>query len=133
MSITKTLFGKMEDGTAVDLYTITNKNGASVSLQTLGGGIQALNVPDRNGKLADVVLGFDEPQPYVIGDLGFQGLLVGRVANRIRDAKFKIDGTEYNTPANQGTWTLHGGGRFSFTVWDVKETTENSIDRKSVV
>ena len=127
MSITKTLFGKMEDGTAVDLYTITNKNGASVSLQTLGGGIQALNVPDRNGKLADVVLGFDEPQPYVIGDLGFQGLLVGRVANRIRDAKFKIDGTEYNTPANQGTWTLHGGGRFSFTVWDVKETTENSI------
>ncbi len=120
MSVTKTVFGKMDDGTEVDLYTITNKSGAYVSLQTLGGGIQSINVPDREGKLADVVLGFDEPQPYINGDLGFQGLLVGRVANRIRNAKFTIDGIEYNLPANQGTWTLHGGGRFSFTVWDVK-------------
>lgn len=127
MSIEKTFFGKMADGTEVDLYTITNKSGASVSLQTLGGGIQAIYVPDRDGKLADVVLGFDEPRPYIIGDLGFQGLLVGRVANRIRDAKFTIDGIQYHLPANQGTWTLHGGGRFSYTVWDVKETTENSV------
>ncbi len=127
MSVTKTVFGKMDDGTEVDLYTITNKSGAYVSLQTLGGGIQSINVPDREGKLADVVLGFDEPQPYINGDLGFQGLLVGRVANRIRNAKFTIDGIEYNLPANQGTWTLHGGGRFSFTVWDVKETTDNSV------
>ncbi len=127
MSVTKTVFGKMDDGTEVDLYTITNKSGAYVSLQTLGGGIQSINVPDREGKLADVVLGFDEPQPYINGDLGFQGLLVGRVANRIRNAKFTIDGIEYNLPANQGTWTLHGGGRFSFTVWDVNETTDNSV------
>lgn len=127
MSISKKLFGTLKDGTAVDLYTITNKSGASVSLQTLGGGIQAINVPDRNGCLADVVLGFDNPEQYTDPDLGYQGLLVGRVANRIRDAKFSIDGVTYNTPANQGTWTLHGGGRFSFNVWDVAETTENSV------
>lgn len=127
MSVEKSLFGKLNDGTAVELYTITNMNGASVSLQTLGAGIQSLMMPDRNGVLADVVLGFDEPQPYTDPDLGYQGLVVGRVANRIRDAKFFIDGNEYHTPNNQGTWTLHGGGRFSFSLWEVKETTDNSV------
>ena len=130
MSITKTFFGNLPNGDEVDLYTITNKKGSSVSLMTLGGGIQALKVPDRNGELADVVLGFDEPEHYLNTDLGYQGLLVGRVANRIRDAKFSIDGTEYHLPANQGTWTLHGGGRFSFTHWEVEETTENSVTFK---
>lgn len=127
MSISKKQFGILKDGTSVELYTITNKNGASVSLQTLGGGIQALNVPDRNGNMADVVLGFDNPQQYTDPDLGYQGLLVGRVANRIKDAKFTVDGKEYKLPANQGTWTLHGGGRFSFNVWEVAETTDNSV------
>ena len=130
MSITKTFFGNLPNGDGVDLYTVTNKNGSSVSLMTLGGGIQALKVPDRNGNLADVVLGFDEPEHYLNTDLGYQGLLVGRVANRIRDAKFSIDGTEYHLPANQGTWTLHGGGRFSFTLWEVEETTDNSVTFK---
>lgn len=125
--INKKTFGTLADGTAVELYTITNKSGASLTLQTLGGGIQALCVPDRNGVLADVVLGFDEPQPYLDGDTGFQGLLVGRFANRIRDAKFTLDGVEYRLPANQGTWTLHGGGRFSYTVWEVKEADGNSV------
>ena len=130
MSITKTFFGNLPNGDGVDLYTITNKNGASVSLMTLGGGIQSLNVPDRNGKMADVVLGFDSPEHYINTDYGYQGLLVGRVANRIRDAKFSIDGMEYHLPANQGTWTLHGGGRFSFTLWDVAETTDDSVTFK---
>ena len=130
MSITKSFFGNLPNGDGVELYTITNKKGSSVSLMTLGGGIQALKVPDRNGNLADVVLGFDEPEHYLNTDLGYQGLLVGRVANRIRDAKFSIDGTEYHLPANQGTWTLHGGGRFSFTLWEVEETTENSVTFK---
>lgn len=127
MAISKSVFGTLESGEKVDLYTITNKNGASVSLMTLGGGIQSLNIPDKNGVLGDVVLGFDEPQYYVDPDFGYQGLLVGRFANRIRDAKFTIDGVEYNTPQNQGTWTLHGGGRFSFNIWNVEETTEDSV------
>jgi aldose 1-epimerase len=127
MSMSKSIFGKLENGEAVELYTITNKNGASVSLMTLGGGIKSLNIPDKNGNLGDVVLGFDEPKHYVNPDLGYQGLLVGRYANRIRDAKFSIDGVEYNTPKNQGTWTLHGGGRFSFNIWNVDSTTDNSV------
>ena len=126
MSIEKSVFGKLNDRD-VELFKITNKNGASVSLMTLGGGIQSLCMPDKNGVMGDVVLGFDSPEPYVNPDYGYQGLLVGRYANRIRDAKFTIDGVEYHTPKNQGTWTLHGGGRFSFNLWDVETTTDNSV------
>lgn len=125
--VEKIFFGELADSTKIDLYKITNKNGASVTLQTLGAGIQALEVPDREGKMADVVLGFDNPQDYANPDYGYQGLVVGRWANRIRDAKFTFNGKEYNTPMNQGTWTLHGGGRFSFTAWDVAETSDNSV------
>lgn len=127
MSIEKSLFGILDDNTEIYLYKITNKNGAFVKLQTLGAGIQSLCVPDRNGVLGDVVLGFDNPQDYIDPDNGYQGLVVGRWANRIRDAKFTFQGVEYKTPQNQGTWTLHGGGRFSFTPWEVKETSENSV------
>ncbi|MGN1203254.1 MAG: aldose epimerase family protein [Eubacterium sp.] len=127
MSISKSIFGTLDSGERVELYKITNATGASVSLMTLGAGIQSLNIPDRNGVLGDVVLGFDEPKYYTDPDLGYQGLVVGRYANRIRDAKFSIDGVEYNTPNNQETWTLHGGGRFSFNIWQVEETTDNSV------
>ncbi len=127
MGISRSVFGTLESGEIVDLYKITNKNGASVSLMTLGGGIQSLNIPDKNGVLGDVVLGFDEPKYYIDPDFGYQGLLVGRFANRIRDAKFSIDGVEYNTPKNQGTWTLHGGGRFSFNIWKAEDTTDHSV------
>lgn len=127
MSIEKSVFGTLEDGTVVDKYTITNKNGASVVLQTLGAGIQSLNMPNKDGVMGDVVLGFDNPQDYANPDYGYQGLIVGRWANRIRDAKFCFGGKEYNTPMNQGTWTLHGGGRFSFTCWEVESTSDNSI------
>ena len=116
MSIEKRFFGKLDGKGDVDIYKITNKNGAFVELMTLGAGIHSINVPDRNGKLGDVVLGFDDVNNYLNPDLGYQGLVVGRYANRIRDAKFSMDGVEYNTPKNQGTWTLHGGGRFSFNL-----------------
>ena len=65
MSISKSVFGTIKDGEAVELYTITNAAGASVSLMTLGGGIQSLNIPDKNGMLGDVVLGFDKPEYYL--------------------------------------------------------------------
>lgn len=127
MSVTKKTFGTLADGRVVDLYTIQNASGASVSIQTLGGGIQSIFVPDRDGKLGDVVLGFDEPQPYTDPDLGYQGLLVGPVANRIRSHSFEIDGVTYDLPNNQGTWTLHSGGRFSFNLWQAEVSGENSV------
>lgn len=129
MSIEKSFFGTRNDGLKVDLYKITNKSGASVTFQTYGAGIQSIMVPDKNGVLGDVILGFDEPEPYYVEgmDTGYQGLVVGRIANRIRDAKFSIDGVEYHTPMNGASWTLHSGGRLSHSVWDVKETTDNSI------
>ncbi|MCD7723621.1 MAG: galactose mutarotase [Clostridiales bacterium] len=127
MSISKKLFGTLPGGEDVYLYTITNKNGAQVSIQTLGGGIQSLYMPDRNGAMGDVVLGFDNVSDYQDPDLGYQGLLVGRFANRIRNAQFEIDGEKYNLPANQGSWTLHGGGRFSFSLWEAAVCGENSI------
>ena len=127
MSISKSYFDTLENGEDVEIYKITNKNGAVAELMTLGAGIHALKVPDRNGELADVVLGFDKAKHYINPDFGYQGLSVGRFANRIRDARFNIDGVEYHTPANQGTWTLHGGGRFSFTNWDIKRISEQSV------
>ena len=125
--IEKTVFGHLPSGEQVDLYTITNSRGASVSLQTLGAGIVRLYMPDRNGNLGDVVLGFDDPALYTDPDLGYQGLVVGRWANRIRGAAFDFQGQTYHTPMNQGQWTLHSGGRMSFHLWQVKDTAENSI------
>lgn len=127
MSVEKRNFGFIADKGDVEIYKITNDNGAFVELMTLGAGVHSINVPDRNGNLGDVVLGFDDVNDYVNPDLGYQGLAVGRYANRIRDAKFSIDGVEYNTPKNQGTWTLHGGGRFSFNIWNVKEVGDNFV------
>lgn len=127
MGIEKKSFGFLGNGQEVELYTITNKNGMSVSLMTLGAGIHSINVPDKNGTFGDVVLGFDEPKYYTDPDLGYQGLIVGRYANRIRDAKFSVDGVRYSTPKNQGTWTLHGGGRFSFNIWKVESSSDNSV------
>ena len=127
MAVEKSLFGNIDENTPIYLYKITNKNGAYVTLQTLGAGIQSLYMPDRNGVLADVVLGFDNPKDYLNPDYGYQGLTVGRWANRIRGGAFTFEGVEYRTPQNQGTWTLHGGGRFSFTPWETEETGENSV------
>lgn len=127
MGISKTVFGTLPNGEEVYLYTITNKNGARVSVQTLGGGIQSLLVPDRNGVLGDVALGFDDVRDYLNPDFGYQGLLVGRFANRIRNAEFELDGETFHLPANQGSWCLHGGGRFSFSLWDVVGADDCSL------
>ena len=130
MSVEKSLFGTLNDGTEIYLYTITNKNGSFVKLQTLGAGIQSIYVPDKNGNLGDVVLGFDNPIDYLDPDNGYQGLIVGRWANRIRDAKFEFEGETFKTPMNGDAWTLHSGGHFSFTPWDVHEVTDNSVTFK---
>src|SRR5205085_11321819 len=105
------------DGTEVDLYTLTNAKGMTAKITNYGGIVTELLVPDRGGKLENVVLGFDNLKDYVAGH-PFFGALAGRVANRIGGAKFTLDGKEYKLAANNGPNTLHGGKKgFDKVVW----------------
>lgn len=124
-AIQKAAFGKHEDKD-VELYTLTNKNGLVLKATTYGAAVTELFVPDRNGKLADVVLGFDTLQGYETGT-AFFGATVGRVANRIRDAKFTLDGKTYQLAASDPPHHLHGGAKgWDKVVWSAEahETPE---------
>jgi len=93
------------------LYVMTNAKGMSVSLTNLGAAVQSILVPDRNGVLRDVVLGYDTPEEYLEND-AFIGASVGRFANRIGGAHFEINGVGYDITVNEGKNTLHGGKGF---------------------
>jgi aldose 1-epimerase len=110
-------FGKTPDGTAVDLYVLTNANGMQAKIITYGAIVTELHVPDRDGKLDDVVLGFDDLKGYLAGH-PFFGATVGRVANRIAKGQFTLDGKEYKLATNNGPNHLHGGLKgFDKAVW----------------
>lgn len=96
------------NGKMADLYTLTNKNGMIAKITTYGGKLIQLLVPDRNGKLGDVVLGYDTLQQTIDGQ-GSMGATVGRYANRIGKGQFSLDGTEYQLSLNNGPNHLHGG------------------------
>src|SRR5690242_20110099 len=120
-STKKSSFGKTPDGEAVDLYTLTNKSGASVEITNYGGSVVSLKVPDRNGKLGEVVLGFDSVDGYV-NNTSYLGALIGRYGNRIGHAQFKLVGQTYRLAKNDGQNTLHGGTKgFNKAVWTAKE------------
>src|SRR5690242_485022 len=93
-SVQKSSFGKMPDGTGVDLYTLTNANGLIAKITNYGTIVTELHVPDRTGKMADVVLGFDNLEQYLKGHPYF-GCTVGRVANRIAKGQFVLDSQTY--------------------------------------
>jgi len=114
-----TPFGKTADGTAVEQFTLTNKNGVSIKLMTLGATITEINVPDKNGKFANVVLGFDDVAGYQSDKNQYFGCTVGRVANRIAKGKFTLDAKEYKLATNNGPNHLHGGVKKSLdkVVW----------------
>jgi aldose 1-epimerase len=118
--VQKSDYGKTADGAAVDLYTLTNANGVACKVITYGGIITELHVPDRDGKMADVVLGCPDLKTYEAGH-PFFGAITGRVANRIANAKFTLDGKEYKLAANNGAHTLHGGKKgFDKHVWQAE-------------
>lgn len=119
MSVSKKLFDRTEDGQAVYVYTIQNSAGASVEVLTYGGILRALYVPDRAGKMADVLVGFDSLQGYADTADAYYGALIGRVANRIRDARFTLNGKQYQVARNDGDNHLHGGTvGFNKKIWD---------------
>jgi len=122
MKITKEKFG-MLDSTEVYLYTLENNNGMQVKITNYGGIVTSILAPDKDGKLADVVLGFDDLQSYIDGHPYF-GCIVGRYGNRIANGKFSIDGEEYTLAQNNDINHLHGGIiGFDKVVWKAKERT----------
>ncbi len=115
-SIEKMGFGKTPEGTPVDLYVLSNDK-MTVKVITFGAIISEIDVPDRNGKMADVVLGFETLEGYLGGHPYF-GAATGRVANRIAKGRFTLDGKEYKLAVNNTPNTLHGGLKgFDKVVW----------------
>jgi aldose 1-epimerase len=113
-------FGTMPDGRAVERFTLASRNGVSITVLSYGGVIQSIFVPDRRGDLADVALGYDTLDEYR-ADRSYFGALIGRYANRIRGARFSLDGREYTVAANADGNQLHGGVRgFDKVVWSVE-------------
>jgi aldose 1-epimerase len=118
-AIERAAYGKA-DGKDVWLFTLANAHGLKATITNYGATLTTLEVPDRNGKLADIVLGFDDLAGYERGD-AFFGAIVGRVANRIRNATFSLGGKTYHLAANDPPHALHGGPKnFSRVVWDAK-------------
>ena len=114
-------FGKTKDGHPVDLYTLTNGNGMEVTITNYGGTVVSLKTPDRKGKFADVVLGFDTFDGY-LGNEPYFGALIGRYGNRIAKGRFTLDGHEYHLAQNDNANSLHGGLKgFDKRVWSAKE------------
>jgi aldose 1-epimerase len=113
-------FGKTNDGTAVEQYVLRNSHGMQATVITYGATLQSLAVPDKNGKLEDVVLGFDNVQGYQSGKVYF-GATIGRFGNRLANGAFEIDGKRFQVPQNDGSNSLHGGPQgFDKHVWKAK-------------
>lgn len=118
--VTKASFGTLADGTPVDIYTLHNERGLEAKVLSYGGIIQSLRTGDRDGKLADIVLGFDSLSQYV-KESPYFGAIVGRYANRIAKGQFTLDGVTYHLPINNGPNSLHGGlVGFDKVVWHVQ-------------
>jgi aldose 1-epimerase len=116
-------FGKMPDGTAVDLYILENQKGVEAAITNYGGIIVSLKVPDSGGRPGDIVLGCDTLDDYLKGTPYF-GAIIGRYANRIAGGRFTLNGTAYTLAKNNGENALHGGVRgFDKVVWQAKDVS----------
>ncbi|WP_338898451.1 aldose epimerase family protein [Streptomyces sp. TG1A-60] len=119
----KELFGKLADGTEIHRWSLEN-GGTRMKVLSYGGIVQSLRTPDREGRYADISLGFDTVEDYVAGSPYF-GALIGRYGNRIGAGRFTLDGTEYRLSVNDGDNSLHGGAAgFDRAVWDVEPFTD---------
>jgi len=120
VNIEETVYGKMPDGRDVHLYTMTNSNGMRVKLTDYGAITVGVEVPDSDGNLADVTLGYDTLEGW-LGSTSYFGATVGRYANRIAKGKFELDGKTYRLATNDGENHLHGGIKgFDKRLWDAE-------------
>ena len=119
-TVTRQPYGHTPDGTAVDLYSLTDGK-IEVRITNYGGIVVSLRTPDRNGKIDDVVLGYDSFDGYIANPAYF-GAIIGRYANRIAHGTFQLDGKTYHVPKNDGDNALHGGIHgFNKVVWTARE------------
>jgi aldose 1-epimerase len=117
--VARTIFGHLPDGTAIDMVRLCGDDGFEVRLISYGAAIQSIVTPDRAGRLADVVLGFDDLAGYVALRRYF-GATVGRYANRIAQGRFELDGRGFQVPTNDGDNALHGGlAGFDCKSWSI--------------
>jgi len=115
-------------GEVVSLYTLRNKNGLVAQITNYGAIVVSLYVPDRTGKLSDIVLGYDTIGEYIHGNGPYMGAVCGRVANRIANGKFSLSGRTYELAVNNGPNHLHGGLKaFSMVVWEVAEVAPDRV------
>ena len=127
--LTRAEFGKTLDGAPVQIYTLTNKNGLEARITNYGGIVVSLQAPDRNGSMADVILGFDTLHDYLTSPSPYFGALVGRYGNRIGHARFSLDGVEYKLAANNGQNSLHGGVHgFNKAIWTPRELPDGGLE-----
>jgi aldose 1-epimerase len=116
--VNRAVFGKTDDGVAVDIFTLTNAHGVEVRAITYGGIVTSLRVPDREGRLDDVVLGYDNLDGYLQNNSPYFGAIIGRYANRIAKGSFTLDGKIYRLATNNGPNHLHGGRKgFDKVLW----------------
>ena len=121
MKLTKEIWGTSPCGKEILLYTLENESGAYVQLTNIGAGIVSVVVPDKDGHLADVALGYAEAASY-FGDGPCMGKIPGRYANRVALGKFTLEGVEYTLPVNNGPNHLHGGPEgFQNKIWESRE------------
>jgi aldose 1-epimerase len=119
--VTKSEFGNMPDGTKVEIYTL-EEGALKARVMTYGARLVSLEVPDRGGKIADIVLGYESLAGYTADPKSYFGAIVGRYGNRIAHASFTLDGKRYQLPANDGVNTLHGGIKgFDKLLWQGHE------------
>jgi aldose 1-epimerase len=126
-TVRKQAWGKA-GGKDVYLYTLTNRSGMEVAISNYGATVVSLKVPDRQGKLADVVLGCDTLAGYESKENPYFGAVIGRYANRIANGQFTLDGKTYQVPKNDGPNSLHGGTiGFNKRLWQVREAAGDHI------
>ena len=116
------------DGKQTDLYVLKNHNGMEAAFTNYGGRLVSLIVPDKNGKMTNVVAGFNNVEGYVKSTEPYYGATIGRYGNRIAKGKFTLDGKQYQLSVNNGVNTLHGGKKgFQYVVWNADKLNDSTI------
>jgi aldose 1-epimerase len=116
------------DGKQTDLYVLTNHNGMTAAITNYGGRLVGLLVPDKDGKMTDVVVGFKGLEDYAKSTESYFGATIGRVGNRIAKGEFSLDGKKYTLFKNNGPNTLHGGKKgFQAVVWDASQPNDSTV------